>query len=264
MDLQTFIIRVKQLASHPVIKLFVMPLSLLFYGIVFGAKIDGINFLGTFILYLFMVVMQFIEQYLFVNDMKKGYIKWEPLYFFDAIIIGLLCLLLMVTNLIFVILALFYVISVHLIYALFQLKGTIYFLIIQVCLKAVVATILASFMQLNVITPDLLLATISICGMVLFYYAEMERLDTVKYGLAVLNKGTLTLLSFTGLAIAFISPILLQKLALTNIFFLVLWIALALLMVQFMGNKKRYIQTARSKNYLSTLFTLFVLLFSLL
>lgn len=265
MDLQTFLARFRQLVSHPAVKLFIMPLTLLFYGIQYGAKIaGGVNILGSFVLYIFVFVMLLVEQYLFVNDVKRGYIKWEPLYVFDAIVLLLLLLLLPLTNLFFVILALVYVVSIHLMYALFQLKGTIYFLVLQVCLKAIVLTILASFMQVNVITLDLLIASLPLCAAILFYYAELERLDRVKYGSAQLSATALKMLSYVAWLASFVMPVVIGKLALTNIFFLIIWAILAIVMFRFTILKTRYIKTGNSKNYLSMLYTLFVLLVSLL
>lgn len=263
MDLNTFIVQAKHFMSHPVIKLFVMPLTFLLVGITAGSRINGINFFGSILLYLFMVCMQLIEQYLFTNITKKGYINWEPLYVFYMILAVMVLGLFFTTNVMFLVLLIAYVIGVHLMYALFQLKGTIYHIILQVFLKGFVMTIMASFVQVNVITPTLLLASIPVVLGTLFYYAQLEKLDVIKYGELSLSQKTLTILSAVGFLGAYIAPFVLGKIGVSHVLFVLVWGISGLLLLRFATQKKRYIKSGRSKNYLSALYTFFILLLSL-
>lgn len=263
MDLHTFIVQTKHFMSHPVIKLFVMPLTFLLVGMSVGSRINGLNILGSILLYLFMVCVQLIEQYLFSNITKKGYINWEPLYVFYMILSVIVLGLFLTTNVMFLVLILAYVIGVHLMYALFQLKGTIYHIILQVFLKGFVMTIMASFVQVNVITPTLLLASIPVSAGVLFYYAQIEKLDVIKYGEIALSQKMLTMLSVIGFVGAYVTPFVLGKISVANFLFVIIWGISGLLLVRFATQKKRYIKSGRSKNYLSALYTLFIVLLSL-
>ncbi|MBS4749651.1 hypothetical protein GMA11_00095 [Granulicatella sp. zg-ZJ] len=263
MDLNTFIKQLKYFASHPVIKLFIMPLTLILFGTSFGSKGNPLNLVGAIVFYFFMLMMQFIEQYLFINVSKRGYVKWQPLYMFELIILIFLVLLYYITNIIFTILAFLYVVSTHLMYAPFKLKGTIYYIILQVFLKGLVVTILASFIQVNLITMNLFVAILPLVSGLLVYYAESEKLDIVKYGMVALPKNLLRYLSIAGLIGMAVFPFAIGRVALTNILFDVLLVGIVGLFIQFMFKNKHYLNTGKSKNYLSSLYTLYVLLLSL-
>lgn len=267
MDFQTFLRKLEAIVSHPAIKLFVMPLTFVLYGFHFGSRIGiggKMNVLGMFVLYIFVLVMQLVEQYLFVSDARKGRIRTESLSGFWLILGVLIVLLSLLTNVMFGVLALIYVVGVHLLYLPFKLKGTMYYLILQVFLKSVTLTVLASFIQINLVTIPLLLSILPIASGLLFYYSQTEQLDLVKYGRSSLDKAQLNLISLFSLVMMIAFPIALGKLSLANIPLFVVFVLLIALMARFMLQHKRFVKIGRSKNFLSTLHTIYILLLCLL
>lgn len=267
MDFQTFLKKLEAIFSHPFIKLVVMPLTFVLFGFQFGSRIGvggRVNVFGMLTLYVFVLAMQLVEQYLFISDARKGRIKKESLTGF-WLILGLLILLLtLMTNVMFGVLALIYVVGVHLLYLPFKLKGSMYYLILQVFLKSVTLTVLASFIQINLVTVPLLLSILPIASGLLFYYSQMEHLDLVKYGRSSLDKAQLNILSLFSVVMMVVFPIALGKLRLTNILLIVLFGLLTFSLLRFMTQKKRFVKIGRSKNYLSTLHTFYILLLCLL
>lgn len=263
MDFQTFLLKLKQFSHHPAVKIFVMPLSFIMYGVALGSKIN-FNVFGTIVLYLFLLVMQFVEQYLFISDVKRGYIKFDNLYGLELIVGVLLIALYFLSNLIFVLLLLIYVVSVHLLYTPFRLKGSIYYLILQLFLKGFVLTIVASFMQVNLVSQTLLVHTLPIIFALLFYYGEFELLDNIKYGMSTLSDSLLKILSPIGIIGSAILPFLVGKIALSNVFGLLLLSVSTILMVLYTLKKEKYLNNNKSKNYLSTLFTVYMIVFSII
>lgn len=261
MDFKTFIHKIKAFMHHPAIKIFVMPLTFILFGTMSGAKIN-FNVLGTIVLYIFLLVMQFVEQFLFISDVKSGRIKFNNLLGFELILAILLIVLYFLSNLIFVLLLAIYVVSVHLLYAPFRLKGSIYYLVLQLFLKGFVLTIVSSFMQVNLVSPALLLSTLPIIFALLFYYSEFELLDNIKYGMSTLNNNLLKLLSLFGILGSLILPFMTGVVAFTNIFAILLFVAVGTLMVLYAFKKKKYLNNNKSKSYLSTLLTLYMIVLS--
>lgn len=264
MDLKTFMATIKRISSHTVMKLIVMPIMLLLFGIVFGSRMGKINLFGTLILVLFVILSQFLEQYFYLQQTKRGHIKWEGAY----PIIGLNALVILVmlplTNIIFSILAMTYFVSILLVYGFFKLRGTLYFIVIQVFLKGLVLTVLSVFMQLNFISYELIFATTPVLFALLYYFSEVEKLEVRQYREFHATQASLQLFSFIGLIGTVVSPIAIGRLALTNYVMLVIWALVGVIMFKVMLDNPKRVQFSKAKNFMATIFSFIILMYCLL
>lgn len=261
MDLKTFIATIKHFSTHPFMRLIILPIVYLLFGIVYSARIGKVNVLGSLVLIVFVLLTQLLEQYFYIQQKKKGYIKWEAIY--PIIVVnGLVILLLLpLTNLVFVILALTYFVSILLIYGFFKLNGSLYFIIIQVFLKGLVLSVLSVFMQINFISYELLLAIIPVISTLLFYYTEVENLEMKKFRTAVGNKSTLNLISVITVLATMISPFLIGKLELSQHFKVVLWVLVGAFMGKVMIDNRKAQSIIKSKNFMATAYIIIIVLY---
>lgn len=264
MDLQTFIATIKRFSTHPFMRLIILPIVYLLFGIVYSARIGKVNILGSFVLIVFVLLTQLLEQYFYIQQMKKGYIKWETVYPIIGVNIILILLLLPLTNLVFVILALTYFLSILLIYGFFKLNGSLYFIIIQVFLKGLVLNVLSVFMQINFISYELLLAIIPVIGTLLFYYSEVENLELKKSHMFVGNRSILNLMSVIALLATIVSPLFIGKLALSQLFKVVLWVLVGAFMCKVMIDNRKAKSIAKAKNFMATVCNIIIVLYCFL
>lgn len=261
MDFKTFLITIRRFATHAMMRLIVMPLIFLVYGIVFGIKIGNVNVLGTVVLFVFVLLMQLLEQYFYLQQTKKGYINWKKVYPIMGIIGILIIALFPLTNFIFMILALTYFVSLLLIYGFFKLRGSVYFIILQVFLKGLVLTVLSAFMQVNFISYDLLFATLPLVCALLFYYSEIEMIELRQFKGFHGNKQLLNIFSVLGILGTLAVPVLIGTLKLTNIIGMVIWIIVCALLAKVMYDNRRKIHVATSKNFMATMYILVVIIY---
>lgn len=261
MDLQTFIATIKRFSIHPLMRLIVLPIVYLLFGMVYSARIGKVNLLGSFILIVFVLLTQLLEHYFYNQQTKKGYIKWEAIY--PVIIVNILIslLLLPLTNIVFVILALTYFVSILMVYGFFNLRGSLYFIIIQVFLKGLVLSVLSVFMQINFISYELLMSIIPIVSALLFYYVEIEKLELKQHRTFVGSRAVLGLLSILSLIITMVSPILIGKLAISQIFMLAVWVLVGAFMMKVTSDNRKALNIAKAKNFMATTYIIIILLY---
>ncbi|MBS4770444.1 hypothetical protein KG090_04560 [Carnobacteriaceae bacterium zg-ZUI240] len=261
MDLKTFMMTIKRFSSHIVMKLLVMPMALLLFGVTYGSRLGKVNVLGTFILLIFVVLSQFLEHYFYLQQTKKGTINWQSAYPIIALNVLLILLMFPLTNAIFSILALTYFVSILLVYGFFKLRGTLYFIVIQVFLKGLVLTVLSVFMQINFISYELIFATVPILFLLLFYFSEIEKLEVKQYRALHASLSSLNLLSLLGWLGTLSSPIALMRLVLNNYFMLLLWGIAGAIMLKVMLDNKKKTQFAKQKNFMATIFSCVILIY---
>lgn len=260
MDFNTFVKQFQKIVSHPAIRLILVPIMYLAYGIMFGHRFGRINYLGTLLLILFVIILQFLEQYFFVNQVKKGYIQWDGAYIIIALLGVLVLLMWPLTNTIYFILSAAYLISVIMIYGFFRLKGSIYYLILQVFLKAFVLSILSAFMQINFVSLKLLIEIIPIIFATLFYFSELEALDNIKYA-TFENHQLLKILAVVGVVGTFLTQFFIGKLGLSHIIMIVVWTLFSVYIIQRLLRSNRFVSVEKSKNFTATLYVIMLLLY---
>lgn len=261
MDLQTFLATIKRFSTYPLMRLIILPIVYLLFGIVYSARIGKVNVLGSIVLIIFVLLTQLLEQYFYTRQTKKGYIEWGTVYPIIGVNAIIILLFLPLTNVVFTILGLTYFVSILLIYGFFKLRGSLYFIIIQVFLKGLVLNVLSVFMQINFISHELLLAVIPVISALLFYYVEVEKLEIKKFHTFTGNKAMLNMMSVLALLVTIVSPFFIGKLALNQIFKLIMWGLVGAFMAKVIVDNRKVQSIVKAKNFMATVYIIVSVLY---
>ncbi|MFS7259131.1 1,4-dihydroxy-2-naphthoate octaprenyltransferase [Carnobacterium divergens] len=261
MTLQTM----RKLFFNPLFLIFVSPLTLILLGTVLSIQYSSITITSFLLLYLFVLLNQFLEKILAYHKKEKQKLRLLPIILFELLNVLSILYLTLSSNFLIGILLLLYSLVIHLQYIPYNLSLSLYSLILTTLFKGGILTYLSFYIQTGFISRELYFWSFPLIALYGFigYYKQLLELNIESRYLAKKDFLTLNVLLLSIYIVPFLSLYVPHYIE-NWIFLLLLSSPLAITLILLLKEKKAAYSTSIKMKQINLFQIVFISLLSII